>query len=318
MDILWHAVRHLRSGGDPYGPGGPGPGYEGDFPMYYPGTALAAFLPLALLPLEAARLVFACGGAFLLAYAATREGWFRLPMFLSGAFLHAVLAVQWSPLLTAAWLVPGWAWLAASKPNLGAVLLSATPSWRIWRSTFAGGFFLLGASLVLDPAWPVKWLALLRGAPHFIPPVLLPGGFLLLAALLRWRRPEARLLVALGCIPHTTVAYEALPLLLVARNWRESWLLCGLSLSVFFLQIASDTRVAGAPTPERIAAFAELAERTGMLSVALLYLPATLLVLRRPNEGPAPAWAAWLAGRLSAAATTGLGRAGVAAEPRDS
>ena len=55
------------------------------------------------------------------------------------------------------------------------------------------------------------------------------GGPLILLALLRWRRPEARLLVALGCIPHTTMLYEALPLFLVARRWQEGVLLAALS-----------------------------------------------------------------------------------------
>ena len=302
MDLLWHAVRNLWAGGDPYGPAGPGPGYRGDFPLYYPATALAAFLPLALLPLEAARLVFACTGTFLLVYAATREGWFRMPMFLSGAFLQALLAVQWSPFFTLAWLMPAWAWLAAGKPNIAAVLLAATPSRRLWASAAAGGALLAAVSFALDPAWPVKWLTLVRGAPHFVPPVLLPGGVIVLLALLRWRRPEARLLVALACVPHTTVSYEALPLLLVARGWRESWLLSGLSLAVFLLQVQYDPRVAGAPTAERIVAFTQVAEWTGTLSVALLYLPATFLVLRRPNEGPVPAWTAWLVGAVSAPA----------------
>jgi len=48
-----------------------------------------------------------------------------------------------------------------------------------------------------------------------------PGGALLLLALLRWRRPEARMLAALALVPHTTMVYEMLPLFLIPRTMRQ-------------------------------------------------------------------------------------------------
>ena len=298
VDLLWYGARTLAAGGDAYAATGPGGGYRGNFPMFYPATTLVAFLPLSTLPLEVARRVFGCTAAFLFAYAALRSGWHRLPIFVSGPFLHAVLLGQWSPLFAAAWLMPGLACIAFAKPNMGIVLLAATPARRTWVSAFGGGILLAAVSLLLDPAWPARWLALLQTAPHFTPPVLLPGGFLILLGLLRWRRPEARLLLAMACVPHTTVAYEMLLVLLTARNWREAWLLSGLSMVVTVLQYRSDVRVTGAPAAESSVLFAQLAEVTGGFAVAFLYLPAVLLLLLRPNEGPIPAWLAFL-GRAS-------------------
>jgi hypothetical protein len=38
----------------------------------------------------------------------------------------------------------------------------------------------------------------------------------------KWRRPEARLLAALACIPQTPVLYEVVPLFLLVRTFREA------------------------------------------------------------------------------------------------
>src|SRR5439155_104266 len=61
------------------------------------------------------------------------------------------------------------------------------------------------------------------------PPRRRPGGFLMPAALLRWRRPEGRLLAALCCVPHVTTLYETLPLFLVPANRYQAYLLLALS-----------------------------------------------------------------------------------------
>lgn len=282
FDQVWHASRAVLRGVDPYSVVGPGLEYSMGFPLYYPMPALVAALPLALLPLALARSLFVTLSAGLLAWGITREGPGRLWIFASGAFLGAVAGTQWSPLLTAALLVPLLAPLTVVKPNLAVAFGAAGPERRYYVAAIAGGSLLVGASFLLDPGWIAAWLSALRGAPHFTPPILLPGGFLVLAALFRWRRAEARLIVAMACIPHTTLPYETLPLLLVPRGWKEGATLATLSFVHFVLQFPLDVRL---PTgdPGAMAAFADWTRTMGSLGVALVYLPATLMVLRRRN-----------------------------------
>jgi hypothetical protein len=297
IDQVWHGTRALLRGLDPYSVIGPGREYHIGFPLYYPLPALVAFTPFALLPLQLARLVLVAISTGLLAYAVTAGGWHRLPIFVSGAFVAAAASVQWSPLLTAAFVLP---WLGPAlllKPNIGLAIAATSPGRGLLLSCALGGGALLLVSLGLHPTWPGRWLTLVRNAPHFTPPVLLPGGVLVLLALLRWRRPEARLLVAMACVPHTTLTYETLPLLLIPRNWKESLLLAALSFVVLVLQAHLDIRVEPGD-PLYLEVFVEWVTSVGTFAVALLYLPATILVLRRPNEGDPPAWLAALRERL--------------------
>lgn len=295
LDQVWHGSRAILRGLDPYSVVGRGLAVEMDFPLYYPLPTLIAFLPLALLPLELARVVFVGGSAALLAYAVTATGWHRLLIFASGAYIASYIAVQWAPLLTAAFLLPWLGPVLLLKPNIGLALLAATPSRKLLAWSLLGGGVLVLISLVIDATWPARWLALVRAGPHFTPPVLYLGGPLVLLALLRWRRPEARLLVAMACVPHTTLPYESLPLLLVASNWKESLLLATLSFVTLLAQFPLDTRLPGTDP----AAFTEWVNSVGSLMVLLLYLPATILVLRRTNEGTPPAWLAVILDRLT-------------------
>lgn len=292
-DQVWHGSRAILAGVDPYTVVGRGMAFDYGFPLYYPLPSLVAMLPLALLPLPAARLVFVGLSAGLLTYAVMRDGVHRLWILASGSFFAAVASVQWSPLLTAAFLLPWLAPVVVMKPNIGAALTAATPERRFYAAGLIGGGGVVLLSFALDPQWVSRWLGALQGAPHFTPPVLLWGGPIILVALSRWRRPEARLLLAMACVPHTTVAYEALPLLLVAKNWRESILLAALSLGVLISQFVLDTRIY-MDAPGATAAFENWVRTVGTLSVALLYLPATIMVLRRPNEGQVPAWLTFL------------------------
>jgi hypothetical protein len=262
LDQVWYGSRALLRGLDPYSVVGPGLEFDKGFPLYYPLPAIIAFLPLALLPLETARFVFVGASALLLAYAVTAHGWHRLPMFLSGAYLASLAAVQWAPLLTAAFLLPWLGPVLLLKPNIGIALLLASPSRRLLAWTVLGGGSVILVSLAVDPSWPARWLTLVRSGPHFTPPVLYLGGPFVLLALLRWRRPEARLLVALACVPHTTLPYETLPLLLVARTAKETLFLAGLSFATLVLQFTLDSRIA-ATDPGALAAFTEWVSRDG-------------------------------------------------------
>jgi hypothetical protein len=117
---------------------------------------------------------------------------------------------------------------------------------------------------------------------------LLPGGFLVLLALLRWRRPEARLLVALSLAPQTMSGYELVPIMAVlpAARW-EALLLAALSWASRF------GFSHGYPYPDVNAGFIA----AGRWSLWLVLIPATLLVLRRPAEAELPDWLAELMSR---------------------
>jgi hypothetical protein len=100
----------------------------------------------------------------------------------------------------------------------------------------------------------------------------------MLAALLRWRRPEGRLLAALCCLPHVTTLYETLPLFLVPSNRHQAYLLLGLSY------VAAVWQAWLVPTGSLLE---QVVGRWPVLLVCL-YLPAVVMVLLRPNEAPGP------------------------------
>lgn len=287
LDQVWTASRLVLDGVDPYRSIGPGLAHAQRFPLVYPMTTFVVFAPLALLPLAAARVLFVAGSAGLLAWAVTRDGFARLPLFLSGSFYMAVTAAQWSPLLTAAALLPGLAFVLVAKPNVGVALAGAGLVRRRAVVSAAGAAAIVALSLALEPRWPAEWLDALRATPHLTAPVMRRGGAVLLLAALRWRREEARLLLLLALVPQTTVLYEALPLFLIPRTRQQATLLALLSYGVVLVQ---GTTPAGD--------YAAFTRDVGAALVALVYLPALVMVLRRPNEGELPAWLPRLASSL--------------------
>lgn len=282
--LVWFGARSIIHRVSPYELVGPGLSY--DWPwgqLLYPATAMVVALPLAAFPLLTASMLFVWISSFLLVYAVTAEGWQRLPMFLSVGFVIAVRAGQWSPLLTAAFCIPSLAWVFAAKPNIGLALLASTPSLRALKTAVFGGMALTIVSLLIYPAWPIHWFGALKTSGNMNAPITLPGGVFVLLALLRWRRPEARLIVALACVPQTNSWYEALPLLLVASTLRENLALSLVSSFGFvFGRFVSNFT------------YIEIGRTAGILMVAFAYLPATLLVLLRKNEGERPAFLTWL------------------------
>jgi hypothetical protein len=167
------------------------------------------------------------------------------------------------------------------------------------RWAIYGGVLLLAAAFIVQPHWVESWRGALAGASmerakgyFYVAPVVMPGGFVALAALARWRRVEARVIVAMACVPHTILLYEAVPLFLVPRTLREAELLVFLSYVVLALL-------------PHTSSFTNDLDVSARWITLLLYIPATLMVLRRPNEGPVPAWLesaiarwpAWLRGR---------------------
>lgn len=218
----WFGAKSLLSGIDPYPIVGPGKPYPHEFEFLYPLTASVAVFPLGWLSYPAATGIFAGVSTALLAYNAR---YYRWPLFVSVPFLTAAWAGQWSPLLSAAFLVPSLAWLHSAKPSIGLALLLARGSRAAFRWALFGSLALLAVSALIVPTWPLEWLHAIMSQSHLTPPVIRPGGFIALLALTRWRRPEARLVAFLAFVPQTNLWYEAVPLFLVPRNFRQSLIL---------------------------------------------------------------------------------------------
>lgn len=135
-------------------------------------------------------------------------------------------------------------------------------------------------SVAVRPSWVREWLATLSHTGHMVVPIAHSGGVLLVLALLRWRRPEARLLLALACVPQTALPYEAVPLLLVPATLGESLMFVTLSyLAAWFW-------VHLGPYPQ---AFASIPTSVRLM-VLFMYLPCLIMVLRRQNDGALPGW----------------------------
>lgn len=280
LDQVWYAATALRHGLNPYDVIGPtGTWFKWNWPLYYPMPAVLLAFPLSFLPLTVARYAFVGASSGLLAYAVTRRAWFPLMIFASGAYVNAALVAQWSPLLTAAILLPGLAVFFAAKPTLGAICAAPiSTSRRTATVVFFGWIVLAILSWVALPQWFTSWREAVRGAAHVRPLIALPGGFLLLAALTRWRRPEARLLIAYALVPHTTMLYEALPALLVPDTWPEMLMLTIGSIVAYLIESMA---IHATDVPTLIA-------REGIVTIFCVYLPALALVMRRPNERAAP------------------------------
>jgi hypothetical protein len=288
FDQLWAAGRALWSHRDPYRVVGPRGSFLWKWPLYYPLPAILLVTPLSLLGVVAARVVFASMSAGVFAYAITREGFGRLPALLSISFVTAVELVQWSPLLAGATLLPGLGWLAVAKPNLGVAMAAYSSSRRTLAIMGAGSVLLVVTSFLVQPTWPIEWWGNVRSAPHFVAPIMRPGGVLLLAVIVRWRRPDARLLAALACVPQTPTFYDHVLVFLVPKTTRESLLLAVCTLAVYFAVAFR------AP----FQTFQQWGDFVAVATIALVYGPAAIMVLRRPNEGVVPAMLERLLGRL--------------------
>lgn len=261
----WHAARLLAQGENPYCLIQP----RGDYPyqtyFYYPLPAALAGLPFAPLPPYFAGAFFFGLSSAALAYALTRDGWQRLTIFAGAPYWVALAVVQWSPLLTAAALLPNLGWLLSCKPNLGLAGFVYRPQLRTAIEIFA---FLL-VSLIALPSWPLDWLSVsstLQGHPPAV--LILPFGPLLLLSALRWRTPEGRLLFVLAVTPQLLFFYDQLILGLMPKSFKSGLVFAGLSWMAYFAWRLTSW----APQTDQI-----LRQPTQFI-ITLIYLPALLLL----------------------------------------
>jgi hypothetical protein len=279
----WRAARVLLDGQSPYAVIQPTGGYPFQGRFVYPLPAALAALPFAALAPVHALAAFSAVSGGLLAWAVTRNGYRHLPLFLSPAYLWCAAAGQWGALLMAAALTPALGWVATVKPTLGLAMLAYRPS-----RLAVGLCALVGVvSLAVRPGWVMEWLATTaqeRGN-YDVPLTAFVAGPLILAALLRWRRPEARLLVLMACVPQSFFFYDQVPLWLVPATFWESALLTGLAWAARLAYGAAAAPLIAA-TPRDFPPVPVLAEIAKPIVVAMLYLPCALFVLRRPNVAP--------------------------------
>lgn len=212
-------VRAVLAGLNPYAA-------DPDQPLLYPFTALVLLAPAAYAAISPAILdaIWSGTSAGLLTWAVTRDRLWSpaLLMVCSPAMFQSIQVSQWTPLLLALTLLSrGSGFVYACKPSTALWLFTYRPTWR----AVGEGAALLAVSLALWPGWPLAWVHGLSEARWSISLLTVPGGALLLLALLRWRLPEARMLVVMACAPQTPLLYETLPLGLIPQTWMQGGVL---------------------------------------------------------------------------------------------
>jgi hypothetical protein len=244
---------------------------------FYPLPAAFAGIPFAWMPVQLAAAIFVAVECAVLALFITRLGYWRLAMFVSAPIFQVLWSPQWSPLVTAAALTPPLLGILACKPQFALPLIGYQRSRRAVLVGVLVALVVAAISLVIEPEWPARWIAVLRSAPvvsQYRVPMLSAWAPLLLLPALRWRRPEARLLLGMALVPQNMFFYDQLPLLLIPETRRELVLAVAASLVAYmipFLVRFGPMDIAG-----RSAAFTPLV----MLG---MYGPAIALVLMRPT-----------------------------------
>jgi len=272
----WRAGHALLTGQSPYrtiDATGPYPFREG---FLYPLPAAVVSVPFALLDMARGFVVFCGVSAGVLAFSLTRDGYWRLPALMSMPMLTCMSNGQWAPLITAAALSPAFAWLAAIKPTLGGAVIAARPT--PFRIASVVVFALV--TIAIWPWWPREYLAELglREKANYTTPLLLFPGPVLLAALLRWRRPEGRLLFVMACAPQNLGWYDQVPLSIIPGTFRQVLIFSLLSYVPLFL----------VPFVRDPASTAHSYEILSRMVICACYIPCLIVVLMRPNEGEVP------------------------------
>jgi hypothetical protein len=264
----WFAgARRLAAGLNPYTGVLHTPAWPLSTPLYYPLPAMVLMAPLIPLPMPVAAGIFLGISGGLMAWALTHDGWWRLLLFASPCFFVAVKFGQWSPLFTAAALLPGLGFVLAAKPTLGV----AYGSYRFSPVTIAGATVFTLLTLLFRPTWPLEWLGNLHDVEAHPAPLMTPLGAIGALALLRWRRADARLLLVLLCVPQLLFFADQLVLGLVARTRLQLAVLVLVQWIGFWswwltIDPIRATIPQGAP-----------------FVLATVFLPALILVLRRRN-----------------------------------
>ena len=274
FDQLWHAARSLLEGGDPYETVGPGRPFPWLWPLYYPLPAVIIAVPFAALPVLWARIAFSTLSGAVLGWALGPRVRTHWPILLSAAYIISTSRTQWAPLLLAATWIPALAFVVTAKPNVGLAALAGQRRHGVVPAAISCALIVV-ASFIIDPGWVSSWREAISSAPHIQAAVtVLPAGPFLALAALRWKRPEARLFLALVALPHTPSIYDLLLLFFVCRTARESMILGLLTQAAYW----------GIVMFGSFNTFDAYAEGLGRTIIYVVYLPVLLSILTRPNQ----------------------------------
>ncbi len=252
-DFQWaiHGAQRLLSGRNPY-----------DTSLeQYPVTAMLFGAPFVRLSGEIAAAIFFGISSGLLAFGLTRNGFATLLVFLAYPYWAAILTAQWSPLIAASAFFPILLPVTMAKPQVGLPVALT----RLTRRGFACCVFWGILSLVVLPRWPWLWARQFGNYQHFVPLLVLPGPLLLLA-MVKYRDPDAWLLLLSSLMPQRWF-FDSFILWLIPKNRRQLLLTAVLSWGAgvwrWYHMPHSFTQV-------------------GRWTVLFIYLPMLLLVLFRP------------------------------------
>jgi len=268
-------IRVLLQGGNPYEHIGPGRAWDYLWPLYYPAPALVLAAPFAVFPILIGRALFIAFGMGVFTWALLKRAPHCWPMLLSYPAMSAVDLIQWAPWMAAALTLPWLGIFAAAKPNTGIAVVVGQRRIRDTLLVAGLGAAVTVISLVIRPSWPLDWWRIIRDGTH--PPMIArPFGFVLLLAAIRWRRPEARTLLALSVLPTTAGPPEGLLFATVARTRKEALMLALVSHAMLPVAISAS----------HFRTFLELSNRNAIGVLAFIYIPAlVVLLLTRSTPG---------------------------------
>jgi hypothetical protein len=217
----WRAARALLAGENPYEVIRAVGEYPFNSGLMYPLPAAVLVTPFAHLRPEIAGALFFGIGSALLGWAILRDCPHRWPLFLSAPFIHAAVLGQWSPILTAAALMPTLQFLGAAKPTVGLAAWIYNPT----RRGIIGGLIVVAIAFAVQPGWLGDWLEVAGATKKYRGPATTVLGAFLLLGLVALKRREGRLFVAMSIVPQLPVFYDALILWLVPTTmWRTFFL----------------------------------------------------------------------------------------------
>ena len=218
------AARRLLDGLNPYNDptaryGLPYP-FDAQFP--YPLIAAMVAVPFTAFTSYVGGALYVGAISGLMAFAVTREGWWRMSLFLSPCYFVAASVANWSPLLVASAFLPALFPFALAKPTMFLAIGSQYPNAR----GFALCVGIVILSLLVFPSWPIHWLDSVMNQPggkYQMPIMAAPVMLVVLVGLLWWRtNRSARLLLLLSFIPQHPFFYDQLLLWLLPKTLGQS------------------------------------------------------------------------------------------------
>lgn len=181
----------------------------------YPLTAALFGLPFVGMRPELAGGMFYGISSGLMAFGLSRDGYYRLLVFLAFPYWAGILTAQWSPLILASAFFPLLLPAVMAKPQVGLPVAVT----RMSKTGFVACIVCFIATLLALPLWPVLWLRQLGYYDHFVPLLVLPGPLLLLA-LLRYRDKDTHFLLLSAIMPQRWF-FDSLTLWLIPKTRRE-------------------------------------------------------------------------------------------------